>query len=303
MPTAITEQARALWSRTPPSLRGITVMVISTVAFSSMHAAIVFVSKDLHPFQIAFFRNLFGLLIFIPVIRQSGLVLWRTDRVGMHILRSVLNVMAMLAFFTALTLTPLPRVTALSFTAPLFMALLAVLFLGERMYAFRWYALLLGFAGTLIILRPGVIPLEIGSLLVIGSAFIWSVTMVVIKKLSQTETSLTITGHMVLWLSLFSFIPALYVWQMPSVTGWLLLVFIGCCGTFAQLLLAEALKQADSTTVMPFDFLKLVWASLFGYFLFGQTSDAFVWIGAVLVFSAGMYVTWHERRRSKAASK
>jgi drug/metabolite transporter (DMT)-like permease len=303
MPTAITEQARALWSRTPPSLRGITVMVISTVAFSSMHAAIVFVSKDLHPFQIAFFRNLFGLLIFIPVIRQSGLVLWRTDRVGMHILRSVLNVMAMLAFFTALTLTPLPRVTALSFTAPLFMALLAVLFLGERMYAFRWYALLLGFAGTLIILRPGVIPLEIGSLLVIGSAFIWSVTMVVIKKLSQTETSLTITGHMVLWLSLFSFIPALYVWQMPSVTGWLLLVFIGCCGTFAQLLLAEALKQADSTTVMPFDFLKLVWASLFGYFLFGQTSDAFVWIGAVLVFSAGMYVTWQERRRSKAAPK
>jgi drug/metabolite transporter (DMT)-like permease len=303
MPTAITEQARALWSRTPPSLRGITVMVISTVAFSSMHAAIVFVSKDLHPFQIAFFRNLFGLLIFIPVIRQSGLVLWRTDRVGMHILRSVLNVMAMLAFFTALTLTPLPRVTALSFTAPLFMALLAVLFLGERMYAFRWYALLLGFAGTLIILRPGVIPLEIGSLLVIGSAFIWSVTMVVIKKLSQTETSLTITGHMVLWLSLFSFIPALYVWQMPSVTGWLLLVFIGCCGTFAQLLLAEALKQADSTTVIPFDFLKLVWASLFGYFLFGQTSDAFVWIGAVLVFSAGMYVTWQERRRSKAAPK
>lgn len=298
MITALVSGFHARWSVLPAALRGISVMVLATVAFSTMHAAIVTVSKELHPFQIAFFRNLFGVLIFLPVIRSSGFVLWKTERVPMHLLRSALNVIAMMTFFTALAMTPLPRVTALSFTAPLFMAVLAVLFLGERMHAFRWNGLLLGFVGTMIILRPGLIPLDLGSVLVVSSAFVWALTMVVIKRLSATESSLTITAHMVLWLSLFSLMPAVYVWQPPTITAWALLVFIGCCGTLAQLLLAESLKQADSTTVMPFDFLKLVWATAFGYFLFGQSVDAFVWIGAIIVFAASTYVAWQERQRA-----
>lgn len=284
------------WQAAPPALRGIVVMVLSTLAFSSMHAAIVAVSKELHPHQIVFFRNAFGVLIFMPVILRTGVGLWRTERLGMHVLRAALNVCAMIAFFTALAITPITRVTALGFTAPLFMAVLSVLLLGERMLVFRWIALALGFAGTLVILRPGAIPLDLGSMLVIGSAFVWALTMIVIKKLSTTESSVTTTGHMILWLSLFSVVPAVLAWRHPSLEAWVLLIFIGCAGTLAQLLLAEALKQADSTTVMPYDFLKLVWAALFGYFLFGQSADVFVWLGGILVFAAGTYVVYQERK-------
>ncbi|MEO0797780.1 MAG: DMT family transporter, partial [Pseudomonadota bacterium] len=267
------------WSGLSGSARGIAVMVISTIAFTAMHVAISAVSADLHPFQIAFFRNLFGLMIFIPVFWRSGLAVLHTDRLSLHVVRSILNVVAMLAFFSALAMSPIARVTALGFTAPLFMAVMSIVVLGERLVPVRAAALALGFAGTLIIIRPGFIPLDVGALLTVASAFVWAVCMLIIKRLSETDSSLTITAYMILWLSLFSFVPALFVWQWPEPTVWLWLSFIGLAGTVAQLLLTESLKQADATVVMPFDFLKLVWASLFGAAFFQQIPDVFTWVG------------------------
>ncbi|MEM7775766.1 MAG: DMT family transporter [Pseudomonadota bacterium] len=282
-----------------PAIRGIILMVASTVCFSTMHAAISFISSELHPFQIAFFRNFFGLLIFLPVVFRSGLGFLRTDRLGMHILRALLNVGAMLAFFSALAMTPIARVTALAFTAPLFMAILSVMFLNERLDATRIGATVLGFLGTAIVLRLDLVAIDIGAILVIGSAATWAVTMIVIKKLARTESSLTITGYMSILLSVLSFVPALLTWTWPSAFAWVMLVFIGVSGTIAQLALAESLKQADATAVMPFDFLKLVWAALLGYMLFAQAPDGSTWIGGALIFGAGIFVLYKERTPAK----
>ncbi len=293
----------ALWRAAPPVIRGILMMCISTVFFSVMHVLVRYAAKEVPPFQIAFLRNTFGVVVFLPLLVSGGFGFLRTGRLGMHALRGLLNVVAMLMFFTSLSLTPVARVTALAFTAPLFTALLSVLFLGERFRARRWTALALGFAGMLIILRPGMIPADLGSLLVVGSASLWAVTMIVIKVLSRTESSFAITAYMNLFLALFSLGPALWVWVMPPPEMWVWLVAIGVIGTIAQLALSQALKETEPTAVLPFDFLKLIWTAILGFWVFGEVPDVLTWVGAAVVFGSGFYIAWreHEERRRRGA--
>lgn len=290
-------RARRLWRHTPANLRGIVYMVASTLGFAAMHVLIRHVADEVHPIQTAFFRNFFGLLVFLPLVMRQGFGFLHTRRIGMHSLRAGLNVVAMLCFFTALGLTPIARVTALSFSAPLFAAVLSVLILGERFRARRWAAIVLGFVGTIVILRPGMIPIDLGSVLVLAAAALWGVTMIVIKHLSRTETSLTITGYMNLLLSVLSLGPALYVWRTPSLEAWGWMVLIALLGTGAQIALAQSLKEAETTAVLPFDFLKLVWVSVAGAWLFAEIPDFFTWVGAFIVFASGLYIIYRERGR------
>ena len=287
----------------PATTRGIVAMLVSTVLFSAMHTAIRHVSQEIPPIQAAFFRNFFGLIVFLPILMQTGLKVFHTDRIGLHLVRAGLNVCAMFSFFTALAITPIAKVTALSFTSPLFMAVLSVLILGERMRLRRWTATILGFVGTLIILRPGIEAIDYGSMLVVGSASVWAVTMIVIKFLARTDSSLTITAYMNLLLSLMSLGPAIYVWQTPSATAWGWLVFIGVAGTLAQLLLTEALKQTEATAIMPFDFLKLVWAAALGYVFFAEVPTLYTWIGAAVIFASGFYIAWRESMLARRAQR
>ena len=291
---AVILRLKAVWQALPPVTRGIILMLVTTVMFTAMHAAIRHVTKELPPLQAAFFRAAFGALIFLPTIFRSGFGFLRTERIGLHLLRAFLNAASMFLFFTGLAVTALAKVTALSFTSPLFMAVLSVIILGERMRIRRWTATLLGFVGMLVIVRPGFIELDTGSILIIASSAIWAVKMIVIKFLLRTDTSLTVTGYASIFVSLFALPPALYVWQDPSLDAWMWMLFIGVLGGAAQFLLAEALREADAGAIMPFDFLKLVWASLFGFYLFGELPDAFTWIGALIIFASGSYIAYRE---------
>lgn len=274
-------------------------MVASTIAFAAMHALIRYVSDDVHPFQIAFFRSFFGLVVFLPWIMRSGLGVFSTERLPLHVLRSVMNVVAMFMFFTSLSLSPLARVTALGFTAPIFAALMSVILLKERFRFRRWAALIVGFAGTLVILRPGVLVIDLGSVLVLGSALIWGLTLIVIKMLGRTESSVTITAYMNLLLTVFAFVPTLFVWTTPSLDIWFWLLVIGILGTLAQVAIAESLKLAEASTVMPFDFLKLIWAAFLGYFLFAESVDLFTWAGAAIVVGSTIYLAYREAQVAK----
>ncbi len=284
----------AHWQAAPPVMRGILLMCVSTVFFAAMHVLVRYVARDVPPLQIAFLRNIFGVIVFIPLLMSGGLGFLRTKRIGLHVVRGLLNVTAMLMFFTALSLTPVARVTALSFSAPLFTAILSVIFLGERFRIRRWMAIIVGFAGTLIILRPGMIPVDLGSILVVAAASLWAVTMIVIKILSRTESSFAITAYMNILLSVFSLGPALWVWVTltPEMWGWL--VAIGVLGTIAQIALSQALKETEPTAVLPFDFLKLVWAALLGVWVFGELPDIYTWIGAIVVFASGFFIAYRE---------
>lgn len=286
------------WKNASAATRGVMLMVASTIGFSAMHTEVRYLAlnSEMHPIQIAFFRNLFGVLVFMPLIFRHGLGFLRTERLPMHGLRGVLNVLAMFAFFTGLGLAPLARVNALAFSAPLFAALLSVVILGERFQVRRWTAIVIGFLGTLVILRPGIAPIDTGSLLVLMSAGIWGVTMIVIRVLGRTESSLTTTGYMNIFLTTFSLLPAIYLWETPTGMAWFWLVVIGITGTLAQLALAEALKIAETTVVMPFDFLKIVWASTLGFILFSEVPDFYTFIGAAIIFTSTFYIAWRERQ-------
>jgi drug/metabolite transporter (DMT)-like permease len=286
----------ALWTKQTPALRGIILMCISTVAFSIMHALVRFVSDALPPFQIAFFRNIFGLLFLLPLLMRSRFAVLRTERLGLHALRGVINIGAMLMFFTALSITPLAKATALSFTAPIFMAVLAVIVLGERFRIYRWIAIFLGFAGMLIIIRPGIVAVDTGALLVTFAAALWAVAMIIIKVLSRTESSLTIVAYMGIFLGLFSIFPALWVWQPFGLQtlGWMAL--IGLTGTFAQMSLSQALKETDPTALMPFDFLKLIWTAIIGAWFFAEIPDIYTWVGATVIFLSGLSIAFRERQ-------
>lgn len=292
----------AVWARQTPVMRGVTMMCLSTFAFASMHAAIRLVSVELHPFQIAFFRNLFGLAFLLPLLVGPGFQQLRTKRLGLHALRACFNIGAMLLFFSALAITPLAKVTALSFTAPVFTAILSVLVLGERFRLRRMLAIAAGFAGMLIIIRPGFIALDHGSLMVIASTVLWSFALIIVKRLSRTETSVAIVAFMGIFLSLFSIGPAIWVWRDPSLWAWGVLVFIGLSGSAAQVSISQALKEADPGAVMPFDFLKLIWAALLAFWLFGEIPDEWTLVGAAVIFSASLYVAHRERAAGREAA-
>lgn len=293
----------AVWTRQSGVMRGVLLMCISTVAFSVMHALVRHVSSELPPFQIAFFRNLFGLAFLAPLLIQSKFVMFKSSRIGLHALRGVINIAAMLMFFTALSTTQLAKVTALSFTAPIFMAALSVLVLGERFRLYRWLAILVGFMGMLIILRPGIANIETGALLVTGSAALWAVAMILIKVLSRTDSSVTIVAWMGVFLCVFSLGPALLVWKPLTYEDLFWLVFIGLSGSIAQISLSQSLKETDPTAVMPFDFLKLIWTALIGAWFFSEIPDIYTWIGAAVIFSAGLFIAYRERRVGLQVSK
>lgn len=278
----------------PAPLRGVFFMLVSTLLFTGMQVTVRHVSEDLHPFEVAFFRNFFGLLVVAPLLFRFGFGVLRTPKIRLHALRGGLQTMGMMLFFTALTLAPLAQNVALSFTAPLFTTILAIVILRERAGWRRWAALIAGFIGAWIVIRPGLAVVNTGALLVILSSCVWAGSMIIIKILSRTESSLTITLYMGLFMAPLSLIPALFVWQWPGGQALIFLVLVGAFGGVGHLALAQAFKESDATAVLPFDFMRLIWASALGFLVFAEVPDVWTWIGGAVIFSSTVYIAFRE---------
>ena len=291
-----------MWRNASPELRGILLMCLSTFCFSVMHVIIRYTSlnTDLHAFQIAFFRNVFGFLVFLPLLFSQGTGFLKTNRLGLHGFRSLFNIGAMLMFFYALTITEVGHVTALGFSAPIFAAILSTVLLGEKFRIRRWSAIGFGVLGMLVIVRPGIIPFELGPALVITSALCWAIVLSFIKVMSRTESSLTIVAYMNIFLALYALGPAIWVWVWPPLEGWLFMVAIALFGTVAQICVSQSLKETDQTLVMPFDFLRLIWVAVIGFWVFGEVPDRYVWAGGAIIFAAGIYLGWREHKAKEA---
>ncbi len=278
-------------------------MALSTVAFVTMHAAVREVSQDMHPFEVAFFRQVFGIVALAPWFIRYGLAPLRTKRLGMHGVRAFVNVIAMFAFYYALSIVPLAQVSALAFSVPIFTALLAMAFLGERVRLRRWAAILFGFSGVFIAFIPDMYEPgapQLGSLLVVLASFTWAIALIFIKVLGRTESTITITAYMVLLMTPMSLLPALAVWEWPTMEqfGWLL--FIGVVGTIGQLTVVQALKEGETHVVMPIDFTKLIWAAGLGFLWFGEIPTVFTWVGGAMIFFSTTYIAWREHQLRKA---
>lgn len=275
--------------------------VLNIVMLSSVKQ----LAGDLHPFQIAFFRCVFGALFLLPWIARSGglrLVIG-TKRAGLHLLRGAFQAGGMLGTFWAASLTKLATISAIGFTAPLFAALLAILLLGERVGRWRWLSLVIGFSGTLIILRPGAEIVGIGAFLALAASFSWATAMVLIKRLTETESALSVSIWAALVIAGFSLIPALFVWQWPDFLTYVWLFAIGSFGSFGQFCFAKALSKADTTLVLPFDFMKLLWASLAGYFIFAEVPSLWTWVGGAIILASSVFLTYREQKKRRDSTQ
>lgn len=289
----------AAYRRLPGQAKGLLLVVVSTVAFAAMQALIRETTRTEHPFEVVFWRNLFGLAAIAPFFLRHGLSVFRTKRLHHHAFRNFIHLGSMMMFFYGVSLTPLATVSALSFTSPLFAALLAIIMLRERIRARRMVALAIGFIGALIIIRPGFIELQTGSLLVLASSFIWGFVMVNIKALGTSESSLTSTAYMAVIMAPLSLVPALFHWSWPPLDTIGLFAAMGALGTLAHIALAQAFREAEATAVLPADFLRMIWASLLGFAFFGEVPEVLVWVGGAMIFSATIYIAYREARLAR----
>lgn len=269
-------------------------MLAYAIAISIMHTSIRFVSDGMHPFEIAFFRCVFALIAVAPFFIREGWAPLKTKHFPMLLLRGVINVYCMLAFFYALSIVPLAEITALSFSAPIFVVVLAVFIFKEKVGMRRWAAIFIGFIGTIVILRPGFQEFSLGQFLVLSSAIAWAACMIIIKQVGKTESSVTIATYMSLVMAPLSFIAALTVWIWPTPEQWVWLIFIGIVGGAAQLMMTESLRCAPTHVVSPIDFTRLIFISTLGYIIFDQVPDNFVWAGGTLIIGATVFITYRE---------
>lgn len=291
----LTSSLSAYYRTVPAPVRGMALMMLAALSVNLMNIVLRYVATEIHVFEIGFIRHIFGFLFFVPVFMRSGSNIFITRRLGLLSLRAVLNVAAMLIYYVAVMTIPLSEIMALGFTTPLFVTVLAVLILGERMNRSRWIGLGLGLAGALVILRPWAKDIPTGSLLIILSSSTWACALIIIKVLTRTESTLTITMYASLLQIPFSFVMALYEWTWPTPYQLFMIFLIAVTGTLAHLCVAQAFREADATVVMPVDFTKLVFAGIIGYLVFAEIPDIWTLAGGVIVFSGVTYIALRER--------
>jgi len=276
-------------NRTPSKLKAALWMagflsLMLLMAISGREAA-----RELNIFQIMEFRSGLGVLMLCPVIYfAGGFGILRTSRLPMHAVRALLHYAGQYGWFLALTLIPLAQVVSIEFTMPIWTAILAASFLGERITMWKAAAIALGLVGVFVIVRPSAGEVNFGQLIVLVAAAVLGVTVVMMKSLTRTEPALAIVFWMMAIQAVAGAVPALHVWVWPSshVWGWVIAVAFG--GTFSHFCMARAMLYADATIVVPMDFLRVPLTATAGWLIYGERLDVFTVLGAMLILTGNL---------------
>lgn len=246
-------------------------------------------TRELNVFQIMEVRSVLGFFMLYPLIRLSGgFTTMRTSRPLQHIGRNLVHYAAQLGWFFALTLIPLGQVVSIEFTMPIWTAILAASFLGERMTVWKISAIVLGVVGVIVIVRPVAGEINSGQLIALGAAVGFGISIAMMKSLTRTENTLTIIFWMLVIQSAAGLFPSLYVWQWPSAYAWCWMVVIAFCGTFSHYCMARAMLYADATVVLPMDFLRVPLTATAGWLIYSERLDAFTVLGAAMILAGNL---------------
>jgi drug/metabolite transporter (DMT)-like permease len=275
-------------------------MISGGIGWTAMSLLVRELSADYSAFELLFFRNLVALCILLPLALRSGVASLKTRRLPLHALRAVLSCIAVLGLFYGIGHLPLPDVTALSFTQPVFVVVLAALILKETVNRARWLAVILGFAGLLVVVRPGFAEIGIATLAVIGSSISYACSNMCTKRLLSTDTPNQSIFYFNLLMLPLALVPTLFFWVTPTPRDFLLMIAIGVCGTVAVYGYVRAFAAADASAVVPFDFLRMPVAALAAYVLFAETGDFWTWIGSAIIFT-GAYLLVRIERQGKGS--
>lgn len=287
----------------PAVPKAIALKVLSAAIFAVLWVLIRYASETLPPPLIVFYRTLFGLLFMGTLFARSARGLLKTARLPLHLLRGLSGVAAMYLTFFAVSLAPLANVVAISYATPLFATVAAVLLLDERIRARRMTALLIGFAGVLLVLRPGLHMPLLGEWLALGSAVMVAFSLTCVKLLARSERPETIVLFSFIVALPINFAVALFFWRWPSPGEFVLLAAIGIGANLGQITMTRAFALADASALLPFDFVRLLVASAFAAALFGERLDAWTAAGAGIILAASVYLAHRERQLARAASR
>jgi drug/metabolite transporter (DMT)-like permease len=244
---------------------------------------------ELNVFEVMEVRSILGLVMLSPLIYvNGGLAAMRTSRPLQHIGRNLVHYAGQIGWFFALTLIPLGQVVSIEFTMPIWTAILAASFLGERMTFGKIAAIVLGLVGVIIIVRPGTSEINPGQLIALAAAVGFGISIAMMKSLTRTETTLAIIFWMLVIQAAAGFLPALYVWQWPSAYAFGFIVVIAFCGTFSHYCMARAMLYADATVVLPMDFLRVPLTATAGWLIYSERLDAFTLLGAALILTGNL---------------
>lgn len=274
-------------------------MTGAAFALALMNGLIRESASSLHPLQIAFFRNFFALLVLMPWLMRIGLGGLRTQRLGLHVVRSAVGFAAMVLWFFSVALLPLAQAVSLNFTVPLFATLGAALILGEVVRARRWTATAIGFLGVLVIVRPGVEEVTLITLLPMAAAVFMATTVLMVKSLSDSEDPTVMVFYMNLLLTPISLVPALFVWQWPDWPTLGLMAAIGVLAVLAHLMMYQSFARADASAVVPFQYAQLPFVAVIGYAAFSELPDLWTLAGALIIAASATYIARREAQIAK----
>jgi drug/metabolite transporter (DMT)-like permease len=272
------------------------------LCFATLSAQVRALSEDMPAVVVTFWRNFFGLFFMLPWLIRHGLGILRTGRFKIFLLRSGISFVSMVAGFASLSMMPFAKAISMSFTAPLFATMLAALVLKERVRLRRWSATIAGFVGVLIVLQPGSAGLGWGEALALLGASLSAVVSMIVKDLSKTENAQAIVTYMVLLLTPMSLALALPWWQWPPAWDWPFMVGMGLCGTLGHLCWVRALGLAEVSLVVSYDYVRLLFAALIGYFAFGEAPMLHTWIGSAVIVGSGIYIARREAQLHQSAA-
>jgi drug/metabolite transporter (DMT)-like permease len=283
----------------PGAVRGTLWMVAAAALFTGMPIAVRMLSDHMEAPEIIFFRSALGILFMAPYFVWTGLRQLRTNVLKLHIQRSSINFVGMVLWFYAIALMPLGQAVSLHFTMPLFIALIAVIFLGERVGVGRWLATAVGFAGVLVVLRPGFQAVGTPALAVLASAALYAIAVTTIKVLTRTESAAVITFYSHLIMMILATVPTIVWWGAPTLADVPYLLLLAVCGTVAPFAVTRALRVMDASVAGPLDFLRLPFTAIAAYFLFAEIPDRWTVSGALVIIGSAIFLA----RRESAAGR
>ena len=278
--------------RLPKPVQAALAMTLATLCASVVNGFMRSWSQEFHPFQIAFFRLLFGLVFVMPMLLHAGRAALRTQRHGLLLLRGCLTATLTAGWVVSLQFLPVDEATALNFTVPIWATIGAALFLHEAVGPRRWAAVAVGALGSLIILRPGLTDYEPASLVPLLVAGLMAAVMLIVRSLGRTESPVTIMVYMYVYSPPFLLLPS---------AGFLLATLaMAGIGTVGMTMYTLAFGRADASVVAPFDFLRLPFGAMVGLIWFGELMDFWSWIGAGVIFVSGAYIAQREASARRA---
>ena len=281
------------------NLRAILLTMSGSFFAVLMEALIRAAQYDSNVYTIGFFRFFFGLIIIFPYLVKNKFTPYKTKNFKYYVIRGLFNLPMMIFGFGALVYVPFEQFKAMHFLSPIIVVLLSFIIFREKIYLYRIFALLIGFAGMLIIVRPGIIEFNIGTIMILTSLTFWSFIIILSKFVSKDDSPITMVTYQYTLMTFFSLPLAIFFWVTPSLTS-LIYVFVGAIsGTILHLSLALSYKYADLSVTQPIWFTGLIFGSGIGYFAFNETPDLWTWLGGIVVFSSVLVITYNEKNKNK----